>query len=324
MDKNKTPSRWYSTQHPTHFQGWRKTKNYFEGWYFKITDPERNLALAFIPGISMTVEGEKHCFIQVLDGLACKSAYHTFDIDAFVPSKNKLEIRIGENYFSTKELRLNLPEIQGNLDIDKTTAIPRSVFSPGIMGWYSFVPFMQCYHGLVSMDHHVTGELNYKNESYNLDAKGYIEKDWGSSFPKAWIWNQCNNFSNNDQLSSFASVAHIPWGKGHFIGFLSVLYYEGKTEIFATYNNSKRTTRIDNNKVIFSFTKKNKKLEIIASREKGSDLFSPISGSMTGKVNESMQAKVNLKYWIDDVIVIEDDGQYSGLEIAGPSDILLK
>ncbi|MFC2081108.1 tocopherol cyclase family protein [Bacteroidota bacterium] len=22
-----------------------------------------------------------------------------------------------------------------------------------------------------------------------------MEKDWGTSFPEAWIWLQCNNFS---------------------------------------------------------------------------------------------------------------------------------
>jgi len=27
----------------------------------------------------------------------------------------------------------------------------------GIMGWYRFVPFMQCYHGVVSLNHKLNG-----------------------------------------------------------------------------------------------------------------------------------------------------------------------
>ena len=34
---------------------------------------------------------------------------------------------------------------------------PGTIFSPGIMGWYSFVPFMECKHGIVSINHDLTG-----------------------------------------------------------------------------------------------------------------------------------------------------------------------
>ena len=48
----------------------------------------------------------------------------------------------------------------------------------------------------------------------------------------AWIWIQCNTFHSMTQLSVFASVAHIPWMKRHFIGFLGVIYIDGVIESY--------------------------------------------------------------------------------------------
>lgn len=32
------PNRLKTLQNPEMYQGWRKSKNYFEGWYFKLID----------------------------------------------------------------------------------------------------------------------------------------------------------------------------------------------------------------------------------------------------------------------------------------------
>ena len=48
-----------------------------------------------------------------------------------------------------------------------------------IMGWYYKLPFMECYHGVVSLNHDLKGSLNLNNIHYHFDdGKGYIEKDW--------------------------------------------------------------------------------------------------------------------------------------------------
>ena len=51
-----------------YFQGKNKKRRYFEGWYFKVVSPDEQHALAFIPGISMGENGERHSFVQVMDG----------------------------------------------------------------------------------------------------------------------------------------------------------------------------------------------------------------------------------------------------------------
>ena len=56
---------------PDRYHGWGNKRNYFEGWYYKVVDQAESRAFAFIPGIAMASNGEKHAFIQVLDGKEC-------------------------------------------------------------------------------------------------------------------------------------------------------------------------------------------------------------------------------------------------------------
>jgi hypothetical protein len=319
-----TPSKWFLIQNPIIYQGWNKTKNYFEGWYFKTVDRENNLAFSFIPGISRDTNGKSHAFIQFIDGINQNTEYHTFDIKDFKSDNKSFSIQIKDNTFSLRSLTINLDHIQAKLKIEKPQLLKPTLLRPGIMGWYAYMPFMQCYHGLVSMNHQVSGHINMNGHEYQLDrSDGYIEKDWGSSFPKAWIWNQCNSFSKEDDLSIFASVAHIPWLGSHFIGFIAAFYWKGKIEVFATYNQSKNQTSLHQDSVEMIFTKGKKRIEIIATKAEGADLISPISGEMRGKVNESLLAKVELSYFENGKRLLEDVGFFAGLELGGDVDELV-
>ena len=136
-----------SIWNPDQFQGWGRTHKYFEGWYFKLISPDEKHAFAFIPGIAMAENGEKHAFIQVMDGKACTAEYHRFDATEFRTSEQGFEVSVGNNFFSAEEIRLDLPGISGNIRFKNTTPWPKMLGAPGIMGWYSFVPFMECNHG---------------------------------------------------------------------------------------------------------------------------------------------------------------------------------
>ncbi len=58
--------------------------------------------------------------------------------------------------------------------------------------------------------------LTINGEPMDLTGgRGYIEKDWGTSFPSAWIWMQCNTFDTPD-TSFMLSYARIPWMGSHF------------------------------------------------------------------------------------------------------------
>ena len=315
---------WYLLHNPMHFQGWRRKKKYFEGWYYKIVDEENNLSHAFIPGISLVDENDKHAFIQVLDGVNGKADYHHFELEDFKPVPGRLEFSLGNNQFSTEGIQIDLPGFEANLKFKNWTPLPKSLLRPGIMGWYSYTPMMQCYHGLGSMNHFVSGQIKKGDVQFNLEnAKGYVEKDWGESFPKVWIWSQCNNFKKDKNLSVFLSVAHIPWMGSFFIGFIAAVLYNGKIKVFATYNNAKRKTQLTEKGVDFMFEQGGVRLEAHVEQNDAYELKSPIKGDMVGKVNESILAKTNLRIYENGVLIIEDEGSYSGLEVAGDAEMLL-
>lgn len=306
--------------HPEQYHGWGRKKRYFEGWYYKLVDANQSQALAIIPGIAMDEKGNRQAFIQVLDGINQSAEYHKFDANEFQPAHGKFELRIADNYFSENEIRLSLPSLQGTIQLTNKVPWPSSWYSPGIMGPYSFVPLMECYHGILSMDHELAGSAVFNNKTIDFNnGRGYCEKDWGRSFPEGYVWMQTNHFSEPG-ISLKASVAKIPWLGSSFIGFIAGFLYKGKLYQFTTYNTTKLIQcAIDVDMVQLTMENKDFRLEIRANRSGSTELASPIHGLMDGRIEESMTAEIIVELIDLKQIksVFKDTGKMAGLEVAG-------
>lgn len=202
------------------------------------------------------------------------------------------------------------------------------------MGPLTYLPFMQTYHGIISMNHEIQGNLliNNKKIDYN-GGKGYIEKDWGKAFPSEWIWMQSNHFKEKKRSFIF-SIARIPYLGMKFSGFLAVLWDKGEFFIFTSYNGSKLQIK-EISPVSVSFTIKNKKsgvtieTEAIKTAPFGDNLNAvmktPVNGEMVNKCAETLSAKINLHVFshnrriknkkYDESYEFYDTGQLAGLEI---------
>ena len=119
-----------------------------------------------------------------------------------------------------------------------------------------------------------------------------------------------------------ASVAHIPWLGSYFPGFIVVLWIEGVEYRFATYNRSKMKCEVLEDRVELSFKKGSTQLSIEAIRGKTATLRSPITGRMTGKVNESLQATLSVRLWVKEREIFSSKATTAGLEVAGDTSIL--
>jgi len=311
---------------PEQFQGWGKKRSYFEGWYFKVIDATENYAYAIIPGVAMDESGKRQSFIQVLDGKKQTSQYHKFDFESFIPKSGKFEVAVGNNHFSSGSISLNLPDVTGILKFTGRVPWPKPIYSPGIMGPYSFVPFMECYHGIVSMDHSINGLLQINGELIDFNhGRGYIEKDWGRSFPSAYIWMQSNHFSQPG-ISVKASVAKIPWMKGSFVGFIAGVWIQDHLLRFTTYNKTVlRKLDISSGKVVLVMENKRYWLKILITSNSSTTLASPIRGAMEGRIEESMLStiEVNLADVKTQKTVFHDTGRNTALEIAGNTDEII-
>jgi tocopherol cyclase len=313
---------------PEIFQGHNKKVNYFEGWYFKIIDKKSDNIFAIIPGISISNDkNNSHAFIQVMDGKNATSEYFRFNFSDFNYSTEKFEIRIGNNFFSLNNLKLNINQdlkiIKADLKFFNLNFWPKSFLAPGTMGWYAFVPFMECYHSVLSMDHRIKGFANFGGKDIDFSkGRGYIEKDWGVSFPQGWIWLQSNHF-NKESTSVMLSIAKIPWRGRHFIGFLCGLLQNKKFNIFATYNGSSiRLLQYSKDSVHVVLENKSYKITINANHQTSAMLLSPIFGAMDGRISESIDAIINIKLQQkinnEEELIYEGTGYSGGLEIINP------
>ncbi len=254
---------------------------------------------AFIPGISLS--RDSHSFIQVLNGKTGESRYLRYPLSSFCADPGRFDIRVGESLFSLEGVEINIEKddlsIHGSLAYRDLTPFPRSFYRPGIMGPYSYVPFMECRHGVVSVNHALAGEINFNGKTINFSGgKGYIEKDWGSSFPETWIWLQSNHFENQE-VSFMLSIAKIPWMGRWFMGFLGFFHNDGHTSVFATYNRSrvKSLTRNDKGKFSAVIESPGALYYIGAAQIAGSDLKAPVSGNMNRIIKESADSVMNLR-----------------------------
>ena len=311
---------------PAYFQGWGKQKNYFEGWYFKVLNADGSKAFAFIPGIAMDKEGNKQSFVQVLNGRKKTALYYKFPASDFTPSSTEFYVEVNTNRFSSSSISLNLPGAIGTLTFTGNRPWPNSFFSPGIMGPFSFVPFMECYHGIVSMDHSISGKLVIDDEEIDFEnGRGYIEKDWGRSFPSAYIWLQSNHFSTPG-ISLKTSIAKIPWLGSSFVGFIAGLYIHDKLIQFTTYNRTSLKKSFADDKVVEIVLENNKyRLEIKAKRDQATALASPILGLMDGRIEESMSSEVEVKLYDkrNNSLMFHDIGKHTALEVAGKIDEII-
>jgi hypothetical protein len=305
---------------PEVFQGSPANKNYFEGWYFKHVSKDLKHVYSFIPGISLNPDNP-HSFIQVINGISGETQYVEYPVSAFAFDKKEFWVQVGDSVFTANSMQLNIDspliKVNGRLSYSGNVKYPSSLFSPGIMGWYSFVPFMECKHGVINVSSRIDGTLNIGKNGINFSGgKGYVEKDWGKSFPESWIWLQSNNFANSDACIMM-SIAKIPWIGSFFTGFLGFLYYNGVFYDFSTYNKSV-ISELDftNEKLTIGFKNRKYQLKIVASLKISGLLLAPKSGKMIRRIKESVDSDLEvILYDSDNCEIYHDTASRAGLEV---------
>lgn len=280
------------------FEGIKKKKNYFEGWFLKVTDKSK-LNYSFIFGISLN-KNDSHSFIQVIDGVQKRSHYFRFDINDFSYKDN--EISIGKNILSSNKLIINTDELDININIKSKQLLKNRLFGNSVMNFLKYLP-IPTKHEIVFMDADVTGTILYKNKTINLVGKGYMEKDLGTRFPKKWLWIQTNCFKNSD-TSFVLGCADLLLNINGFFCFLIIKDYEYR---FATYNFSEIKYQKKKNKIIINIKNHKYSLKIDVLYNKGYNIIAPIKNAkMIKKIEESINSSLNIKLYKHKKLIFED------------------
>jgi tocopherol cyclase len=278
---------------PFLFQGSITKPTYFEGWYFKQVHEASDRSISFIFGISTR---DPHAFIQIITSNPLVTTYIRYPIESFVAHQNGY--RLGNSFFSPDRLRLDVDDetisVKGDLSLSQLTPIHRNIYAPNIMGPFAYLGNMECNHGVVSMAHQVNGELTVNSEVWSFrDQAGYIEKDWGRSFPRRYVWIQGNHFET--EAAFMVSVADIPFMGFHFEGIICQLNVGNEVLRIATYTGAVCLgVRHTDDGFKLTLRQGSTTLDVVAHVPQQGILKSPSMGAMTQTIKEGLGGTIDL------------------------------
>lgn len=277
-----------------YFNGVNSSK-YFEGWFFRISTDGLNMAL--IPSIS-SFKGEKKAYVQINSDHSSNTL--EYDYSQFYADDNVA--RIGENEFSSNSIRMSSED--WFIDVRFGGIMP---LNEDIMGFFKYGT--PCKHKIISMRHSVEGVIRYKDKVYELsNAVGYIEKDWGKSFPKSYCWIQCNHLDISNECAFFFSVAKLSipiWGV--ICSFIA----GGKEYRFATYNLSK-IKKLSHGEIILQKGKRT--LIINFTQGHAKELIAPHCGKMEIPIKEDLNGTIRLRLYEEGQLLYDTIGINAGVE----------
>lgn len=271
-----------------YFHGKRRKRQYFEGWYLKHQNRER--AISFIPAFHIKEKGQRSASIQIITKE--QSVVVPFPSNQFFAEENRFCCKIGKNIFSEKGISVDIEteafSVKGKL-LYGNFREPES----DVMGIFSKIPFLQCNHGVLSFAHSLRGALKIQGETVNFGGgTGYIEKDWGSSFPEAYLWTQCSWFDRGE-CSIMVSVADIPFVGTHFNGCICTIYFHGREYRLATYKGVKILQSSSREIILLQ---DDMKVQVRLLEERGNKLKAPVKGAMDREILESLACKVHYAF----------------------------
>lgn len=285
-----------SVFHQERFQGKNKRYPYFEGYYFRMVS-KTGRSVAVIPGITLTKD-DPHSFVQIIDSKG-SSGYFRYTAKQFEYSDKDVFICVGKNVFSKEGLSLDINKgqtITGAVRFKNSLPYPKSLKCPNIMGPFSYLPFLECRHGIVSMRSDLEGKINLDGEEIDFDGGvGYIEKDWGSSFPSKYIWAQSNCFPGHD-ASFMISVARVPIMGAAIQGLIAFLYSDGRFASFSTYDGASVKSIIrrgENLEIILKAP--SSMLYVFLKPDTSSALKAPVHGAMSREIRECGNGQIHLE-----------------------------
>ncbi len=206
-------------------------------------------------------------------------------------------VKVCDDYLSL-DIKTQKGDIKGKIWYADKTKIKSH-----IMGPLRFLP-LECYHHIDSLKHKLYGKISINNVEYDFtNGIGYIEGDYGTSFPKEYFWVQANDFK--DDTSIFLAVADVPFLKMSFQGCIAVVHYKGKEYRFATYLGAK-IQRANDTEVILSQGKYKLRVKICNKNYSSFVLKAPKEAEMVKLIKEYPVCKAIFLFFIDDELVFDD------------------
>ena len=243
-------------------------KNYFEGWYLRVTIPEIEQTFAFMYSIENPIDSKNSGgAVQILgfdEQYICRTIPN---VKQFWASKNsfsfghwsKHNLAIKSQQISPQKFTKNITEgYQVTPTLNQGCIYnPKSknyyswqykiepIYGWGNVnsqqqataGWLSYLPLYDPGWQITMAHSSATGWIEWENQKYQFtNAPAYSEKNWGTSFPQKWFWINCNSFRDRADLAITAGggIRQVLWWTEE-VGLIGI-HYRGKFYEFAPWN----------------------------------------------------------------------------------------
>lgn len=298
-----------------------------------MVDPHQRQVFAFIPGLSLARQPDNsHSFIQVVDGSQASLRYLRYPVESFQSERRLFAIEVGGSSFSLSRMCLRVSGQQmnasGTVEFHNVKRWPDSLLNPGSMGFYNYLPRMQCYSQVCAMDMDLVGELVVDGHQIDFTGgRGYVEKNWGRAFPISWVWLQSNHFAGQ-RASLSCSLGHIPFLTGSFRGFLVGLLAEDRFYEFTSINRTRARVERRGSDISIEFWNDMHRLSIDAVTDPGQFVLlqGPRNGRMEPLVQENLLGRVAVRLTAtrSGDLLFAGDGQCAGVEYGGEQMLILE
>lgn len=209
---------------PNSIRGTFERNKFFEGWFQKVYSKAHKASFILIYGYATHNSDDAFGFLQIL------IPNQTPEIFYFPKNEVSCDIeqhifRMGKNLLTTELIRINIKGLTIDLNLKNTD--PFRTFKNS-MGYTYFIPNLPCYHSVLNSAQSVSGEIQHKGVRYTLDHEmGYLEKNWGTTFPESYFWVHAID-PNNPAISLLFSRAKIVWLGKTYIKHVGYLRFDGQ------------------------------------------------------------------------------------------------
>jgi tocopherol cyclase len=326
-------------------------KNYFEGWYYRLTLPEIGQNFAFMYSIEDPLGEQPNSggAVQIL-GIDDKYLCRSFpDVNRFWAAKNSLSLghwgktnlsikpqllpqtefftQIKEGYQATATLNqgcIRLPN--GDRCCWEYQIEP--IYGWGnpqrpqraSAGWLSYLPIFDPGWQILIAHGLATGWVEWQSKLYKFkDAPAYSEKNWGTSFPIKWFWINCNSFKHEPDLAITAGggIRKVFWWQ-ETVGLIAI-HHRGKFYEFAPWN-----SRVSWQVQPWGFWQMeavNRDWQITLTGNTdlpGNYVRTPTAKGLVFNCRDTTKGKLTLELKShNDRIILQADSNLAGLEIGG-------
>ncbi|NLG36468.1 MAG: hypothetical protein GX549_00535 [Clostridiales bacterium] len=302
---------------PEHCNALSASRPYFEGWYFRHTSADGAFSFAVIPGMHRSRDGEDHSFIQCICAPGPVDYFRPYPAAAFYCRDNPFSVVVGESEFGLSGIRLRTGSGKEEISADIAYGSPRPPAPRSVMGPFSWLP-LECNHGVLSLSHSLRGSVRLGGKSISMDGgTGYIEKDWGSSFPAGWVWLQGNTPVSARLPASFTcSIAQVPIWKGSLTGLIAILAVGRREYRFATYN-AGRVTWLEYGPGTLDIKLARGRLRLSAFARTGSfsPLRAPTPAGMDRLIEESLDSAISVRLECGKGLLYAGEFRGAGIEL---------